>query len=430
MRISTIFLSLCLAFNGLLAAQDGVDLRSTQLVATPEVIDSQPALDLALLQTIALANNPSLREAAAQVESARGRWRQAGLWANPTVGYSGQQLGSHGVAEQQGVVVGQELSTGGKLRLNRAALNLEIERFERQYQTQRGRVLTDVTISYYEVLAAQRQIEASEQLVGIGDKVFEAIDRLLRAREVSKIDLLQARIEAQNARLALATAEKRSEGAWRSLTSFVGVGLEPQPLPGTLELEREYTWEESLQNILSASPQLGAAMARAEQARWLYQRARREPIPNLTVQGIVQQDAQIRSTDGAIQITIPVPVFDRNQGSIREAYANITAAEQAVERIRFDLEQRLALVFERYSAAVQQVEIYENQILPASREQLGLVQEAFKAGEINYQSLLFAQRTHFTTVLGQIEALRNRATAASEIEGLLLTGSLSDSPDR
>jgi cobalt-zinc-cadmium efflux system outer membrane protein len=398
-------------------------------VETPPVVPGETVLDLAALQSLATQNNPTLREAWARVEAARGRWVQAGLLPNPSIGYSGQQLGSNST-EQNGMVLGQEIVTGGKLGLDRGVVSQEIERAHQQMHAQYNRVLTDVAIAYYDALAAQQRVDMARRLVAISEQFSTTVESLLKASEATKIELLQARIEQNNARITLGNAENRLTAAWRTLAAVIGLPtMTPQPLTGTLsEVPHDLGWDESLARILGQSPELAAAQADVERARWAYQRALKQVVPNIDVQAIVQDDRDVQKMDGAVQIMVPVPVFNRNQGGVREAYANIAAAEKAVERVQLRLEQRLASVFERYANALQQVERYQREILPAAQEQLDLVSQAYRAGEVNYITLLIAQRTYFQTNLATIDSQRELAAAASEIRGLLLIDSLTDSP--
>ena len=99
---------------------------------------------------------------------------QVGLLPNPVVGYSGQRLGSHGQAEQQGVYVGQEFVMGRILRLNREAAAWEVQRAKRELGAMRLRVLSDTRIAFYEVLIAQRRKELAGKLVKISDQGVEA----------------------------------------------------------------------------------------------------------------------------------------------------------------------------------------------------------------------------------------------------------------
>ena len=120
-------------------------------------------LALADLEQMAIAANPSVARAAALVQAARGNWIQAGLPPNPNVGYEGQQIGSAGRAEQDGVFVEQEFVRGGKLRLNRQVAAQEWARREQELAAQQQRVITDVRIAYYQVLVAERQQKLTER---------------------------------------------------------------------------------------------------------------------------------------------------------------------------------------------------------------------------------------------------------------------------
>ncbi|MDA1049362.1 MAG: hypothetical protein O3C40_02640 [Planctomycetota bacterium] len=106
-------------------------IQPAQPVIVPEPLDiPSPAtseLTLAELEEMAISFNPALAKAQALVDATRGKWVQVGLPPNTTLGYSGQQIGSHGQAEQQGVYIQQKFVRGHKLRLNRAIVDQEIE---------------------------------------------------------------------------------------------------------------------------------------------------------------------------------------------------------------------------------------------------------------------------------------------------------------
>ncbi|MCA9146816.1 MAG: hypothetical protein KDB05_28755, partial [Planctomycetales bacterium] len=139
-------------------------IQPAQPVVVPEPLDavgpdSPAALTLQQLEEMAITANPVLAKAQAFVDAARGKWVQVGLPPNTALGYSGQQIGSHGQAEQNGVYLQQEFVRGGKLRLNRAIVDQKIAQAEQILATQQQRVLTDVRLGFYDVLIAQRRTE-------------------------------------------------------------------------------------------------------------------------------------------------------------------------------------------------------------------------------------------------------------------------------
>lgn len=384
--------------------------------------------DLADLEALAVRNNPAMGQAAARVDAANGNWWQVGLAPNPTIGYSGQQLGSSGLAEQQGVLIGQEFVTAKKLKLARDAAAWEVDRAEQELAATRLRVLTDVRVGFYEVLIAQRRHELATELVRISTMGVEAAQSLYDSNEVSKVDPLRARVEADKARMMLQTAAHQHVESWRQLTAVLGMPtMKIQRLSGELNpTGLNLSWDDTLRELLQDSPEIAAAVADVEAARWARERAYAERIPNIEVEAVIQDDRAIGSTNGNLNVSLPIPLWNRNQGRIQEAHAQLTAAEQAVDRVAMDLQTRLAAAFQRYQSARSQVVIYsrEDGIINSVQRTLDLVRSGYEAGEIRELELLSAQRTYFQTNMAYLDALREQSVSVMEIRGLMLRGSL------
>ncbi|MFO0902372.1 MAG: TolC family protein [Pirellulales bacterium] len=388
----------------------------------------QQTLGLPDLEEMALATNPSITKERALVEAARGNWLQVGLPPNPSLGYEGQQIGSHGLAEQDGVFVGQEIVRGGKLRLNREVAAQEVAKAEQQLMAQEWRVRTDVRIAFYHVLIAQRQAQLATDLQKVATENLKAAESLERGKEVGKIDVVQAQLELENVRILLENARNRERAAWRTLASVVGDSeLPSKSLVGDIEEERaKHEWQPTLARLLSSSPEIAAQMAEVERARWAAERARVEKTPNLTVQGLVNvRDNGIGGrSDGSLTVGVPLPLWNRNQGAIVQTAQAAVAAERAFQQLELALQNRLVPVYERYSNALNQTSKYRDSILPGAQRALELAKATYQAGETSYVNLLTAQRTYSQTNLNYLEALRELREAEAQIEGLLLSGSL------
>lgn len=151
------------------------------------------------LEQMALANNPTIMQATRQIEALQGKHLQSGLYPNPILGYLGEEMGDEGSAGQQGIFVGQRFVTAGKLKLNRAVVSHEIQQAQHELDMQRRRVVNDVRARGYLVLIAQQVIELNQQLVQIGEAAVAAAQSLQEAKEVSRVDVLQARVEVNTA---------------------------------------------------------------------------------------------------------------------------------------------------------------------------------------------------------------------------------------
>ena len=100
-----------------------------------------------------------------------------------------------------------------------------------------------------------------------------------------------------------------------------------------------------------------------------------------------------------MQVGIPLPWWNRNQGGIRQAQAEVSVASQNIQRVALDLKSRLPVAYQDYSNAKAQVETYSTEILPRAAETYDLVRRGYAAGAVGYLDLLTAQRTYAATNL-------------------------------
>lgn len=415
-----------------ISSQFSADWLHQEQVVEPlqvHVPAEQFTLSLEQLQSIAIDMNPSLQRAAAEVNAARGRCIQVGLNPNPDVGIDFQQLGSSGLAEQYGASVSQEIVRRQKLRLNRAVGAHQVHELEQDYMAQRQRVLTDVRIAFIRALRAQRQIDVTRELVAISERALVVAQQLRMAQEVGKADVLQAELEVENARIELRNAENRHAAVWRELAAVTGQsGLVIQTLEGDLFAEKEpIRFEQALSVLQTSSPEISSAVERIEAARCQLAREQIEPMPNVTVSGLVnwRDNGANGQSDGGLAVSVPLPLWNRNQGAIQQARFELVAAQRELEQRTLDLQQRLAPTYERYSNARQQSQTYREQIIPRAEETLELTRTAYELGEVSFVNLLTIQRTYAENRLRFIDSLEALRVAEAEIEGLLLLGSLS-----
>lgn len=422
------------------AAQVVVPVPDPTSEALPTPQPAGGRLTLADLESMAVANNPSVARAAALVEAARGNHIQVGLPFNPTFGYEGQQIGSRGLAEQDGAFVSQEIVRGGKLRLNRQIAAQEWSRAEQELAAQQQRVLTDVRIAYFDVVIAERQEKLTNELQGIAADVLKLAQALKKGGEFGSVEVIQSQMELEKAAMEVQDSVFRRQSAWRNLSTTVGdPNLPLQSLDDgvTADLPAEdYEFDSTLERLLSASPEVAAAMSNVERARWAVQRAFAERTPNITVQGLVNwRDNGIGGrSDGALTVGVPLPFWNRNQGGIIQAQSQAAAAERELDQMQLSLRNRLAPVFERYQAARNQVAKYHDRmqdgetipgILTLSERSLDMTRRLFRvAGEVPYRDVLTVQRTYSQIKLNYLNSLRQLRIAEAEIDGLLLSGSL------
>ena len=384
-------------------------------------------LTMADLEQLALTHNPTLVQAATFIEAARGKALQAGLPFNPTAGITGENIGTAGRAgEWTFFSLQQQIVTGGKLRLSRLKYEHEAELAEIQTHAQRLKVVNGLTAAYFDVLAAQRTVENHRRLAENAAEAETTTRQLVNVGQGNQQDLLQAEVEASQARVAVRNAETRLRQDWVHLATLVGVpDLPLQPLAGQLEPDGPaINRDEALARLLQESPELAFAVAKVQQDQTQLQRERREPIPNVTVRGGVGYNYETRNPTAQVGLSLPVPVFDRNQGTVRQATADLARSQAEVTRVQLDLQRRFADAFTRYQTAREEVENFRTEALPKARKAVELYEEQLKARRAAFPQVLVARRTVYQLNEEYNKSLTQFRRAEVEVRGLLLVDGL------
>ena len=381
---------------------------------------------LSQLQEMALQWNPTLAQASAGVEAERGTHQQVGLYPNPTVGYLNNSASPSSAMQSNGVFVSQEFVTANKLRLARTWQGHEVNRVGWEAEAQRIRVLNDLEIRYYEVLGAQEAVFAAQKLEKVGEQGLSTAEKLFQSQQGAKTDLLQATIQLETVRVTKEEALHRHYAAWQQLANIVGdPGLKPSLLDGSLDGEiPDLDFDQELEELLANSPQLTSSQASLDHTRAEYNLARAQAIPNVTLQAVLERDNASKSTQASTLVALPVPLFNRNQGSIYRAMADIHEAEAEMSRVQLVLRDLLSDSYRRYRSSRIQVERFRETILPAAEENMELARFSQQSGERGFQEVLAAQQLYFQTQLAYVESLTELRKTIVEIEGLQLTGGL------
>lgn len=321
----------------------------------PAVEPQHSPLTIETLEQWALERNPTLAQAAAQIRISQGRALGAGLYPNPSAGYVAEQIGAEGTAgEFQGMFVEQEFVTAGKLRLSRAKYVSEAQQARLQWEAQRFRVLSSVRRAFYQALVTQQQVLVRKELVKNADEALTTTRGLVNVGQANRPDLLQAEVQKHRIDAELRAAERQCRGHWRALAAYAGISdLAPTPLAGRLEVSEadKLDGDTVLHELLQTTPELQVAWAEIERDRLALRREMVEPIPNILVRGETGYNFEARDAVAGISVGMRLPIFDKNQGSIMQARAELARAEAEVARIDLTLRRKFGERFGDYEAA-------------------------------------------------------------------------------
>jgi outer membrane protein, heavy metal efflux system len=168
-------------------------------------------------------------------------------------------------------------------------------------------------------------------------------------------------------------------------------------------------------------------------------RARAEPAPNLFLRGGMGYSSELLETnppqplgrrsgpEAFVEVGVRIPLFNRNQGAISAASAELEFAEREARRVELSLRARTAAAFRSYQNALTVATEYREQIVPRARQAYELYLASFKQMAAAYPQALIAQRTFFQTQTEYVRALVDVWRNAIQLQGFMLTGGL-DAP--
>jgi cobalt-zinc-cadmium efflux system outer membrane protein len=387
-------------------------------------------LTLTDLQRLALANNPALRQAAAQVQAARGNAVQAGLWPNPTVGFQGDNINTASSSGYLGLFVSQTIKTMCKPQLARASALIDVLNAELALRRAEADTIARVRGGYFGVLVARENVKVSRALAEFADEVYHLQVELLKAAQSPAYESLQLRVLSAQARAGLVQARNHYVSAWKQLATALGLpALPPTELGGDADMPApRYDYHVVLERVLKAHTDVATALNGVQKAQIDLKLARVTPIPDVNVNAVVQKDNTTPpfNTTVNVQVGMPIPVWDRNQGAIQTAEAGLVRAEEESGRVRNDLTARVAEAFERYDNNLRIVAYYRAGILP---DQVRAYRALYlrrhrEPDQVTLQDVVNAQQILAQSVTTYISTLNALWVAVVDVANLLQTEDL------
>lgn len=387
----------------------------------------EPSGELSLSHALALglARNPELASFSSQIRASEARALQAGLLPNPELGVEVEDIGGggsyRGAKEAQTTLrLSQLVELGGKRGARRDAAGAMRDVAGSEYEMKRVEVLARVSEEFVEVLATQHEVALTEEATKLAEAALQAAQRRVRAGKTSPLEekkaaiaLARSRIEHEHAEHELKVARKELAATWAS-TSPVFARVD-----GDLFAHQAIPPYEALAARVENSPDI---------ARWVSERRLREAeialadakrTPDLNL------GAGVRRLEGpdtevfVAEISVPLPVLNRNQGGAAEAraLAQRTGADERSATIR--LHTVLFGLYQELLHAATATESLQKVILPQSKEALTLSQKGFEEGRFSYLDLVDAQKTFVDVRAESIETALSYHRLQIEIERLL-----------
>ena len=405
-------------------------------VPAPELLGGtaqQPALTLPMVEGWADQTNPTLAAARALTERSAAQARQAGLPPNPIVGYSGEHLrgGSYGGGEN-GAFAEQTFVLGGKLALRRGIYAQQAGVAEIEAEAQAFRVHNDAERAFYDALTAQAKVEVRRQLLDTALDAVHTAHELANLGQQDAPEVLDAEVEAEQAKVEYEQAQRIYIAGYALLVSVAGKPEEPlRRLEGDLDKAPQVNVDAMVDDIVRGSPPVRASRQETDIAEAKLHAAKREAVPNLRVQaGAWWSGEQVNGTAkpagwmGFAQAGVQLPLWNRNQGNVDAANAELARAQSDVTRTRLLMKRRAEELAQRYLAARSQAGRYREQLLPRAERAHELYVLKYRQMAAAYPQVLTSERTLLRLRMAYLEALDEEWHAAIALRNYTLEGGL------
>lgn len=368
----------------------------------------------------AVAASPTLKSRDELVSGAQAGIRQSDVLPNPEASVELENFGGSGDFQdldeaEMTLGVSQRIELGGK-RSGRVAV-AEAERDIAAIEL--DKTMLDVVVearrAFYEVAAAAALLKVRKGALDTAREVqVMATRRVHSARDPATVRL-RAEIQFVEARGAHERAQVALEAAQKKLASLWGDG------DATFTVDESALFAipaESGEVDLLASPELKASEAMARRAASRTDLEIANGVPDVSVGLGVRRFERGGDLAGIVSLSVPLAIFDTNQGSIDRAAAERRAADLDVIETRRSAERNAATIQTEFRNARTEAVALRSELLPRAEEASGAARRGYDAGAFSYYELFESTRTLNELRVREIEVLREMHSALAGLDRL------------
>jgi cobalt-zinc-cadmium efflux system outer membrane protein len=381
--------------------------------------------------------NPELAGFSWEVRSGEARALQAGLFPNPEIEVEVEEFGGEGElsdfdAAETTVQLSQLIELAGKRSKRRQVAALERDLAGWDYETKRLDVLTEVTTAFVDVLATQERVALNEELVRLAKQVVDTVAERVRAGKVSPMEEAKAKVALAATQIQLERATRGLETARKGLAVTWGTASPTfEKVDGKLDAIVPIPSIEALAKRTPKNPDIARWATEVEQRQAAVELEDAGRIPDLTLGGGVKYFNETDDNAFLMSLSLPLPLFDRNQGAALEARHRLAKAKEDRHAAEVQISSALAEAYQALATSFAEADSLKNDVVPQAQAVFEGTNEGYREGKFDYLSVLDAQRTLFEAKGQYIEALATYHTAVAAVERLTgepLSASKSSSP--
>jgi len=382
-------------------------------------------LSLRDVLSLTLLRNPELTAFTYELRAAEARQLQARVLPNPAFAVELENVGGSGStttgtrAAETTIQLSQLIELGGK-----RAKRIRLAGFERElsgwdYEVKRLEVLTEAKKAFVDVLTTAERLAFTADLLRLAEQVQRTVSARVQAGKVSPIEQTRARVTVSTARLQAQQARRSHEAAKIRLAAFWGSTAPVfEGVSGSLDTAASVPSLDTLTARVQMHPDIARWDSEMAARRAQIEVTRSKAVPDLTVSGGVRYLNEVKEGAFVLGFSLPLPLFDRNQGGIGEAYARLSKTELEQRAAEVRVSTGLSDAYQNLVSAANEVSTLQNDVLPAAQEAFQATEEGYRLGKFGLLAVLDVQRTFFEARGRYLEALATYHKAVADLERL------------
>ncbi|MDD5545013.1 MAG: TolC family protein [Acidobacteriia bacterium] len=395
----------------------------------------------------ALAHNAEFKARLESIGVAQGQVLQAKKPPNPTLDLSRStdKLFENRGEGSYGVGVTQEFETWGKRKYRVKAAQANLEKIKADVDNFERLLIYQVRQAYFETLRAEKQKKLADEMTGLTDHVVQLDEQRVKAGDIPEVELNLAKVELGRARQASRSAENQARNARLRLNYLMGESIYNDfTVVSDFSSSRptDKTVDQLIAFALEHRPDLASSGRARDVAAQNTNLARANAKPNVSVGVEYSHDRTVFEEDSFLprglldsidetgnsmrfSFSVPLPIFNRNQGNIASAAADQRASENLFAFTQETVRQEVASSYNNWISAMRLRELYEKGILPQLKDNLNSIQSAYELGGQSILAVIEQQRTYQQVNSQYLDTLFEMQTALDQLEAAL-GGRLSD----
>ncbi|WP_236645632.1 TolC family protein [Pseudomonas sp. Ant30-3] len=378
-------------------------------------VSSSQTLTMDQALETAFANNPDLAAAQWEIGIAKGGRQQAGLIPNPELSWEAEDTRRN--SRTTTVMINQPIELGGKrgARIDVAsraqdAAGIELER-------KRNVLRADVIQAFYSSSTAQQRLLLSRQSLELAERGLRVAQGRINSGKSSPVEGTRAEVQLSEVRLELRRAERDEARAYQQLAQVMGAPLPAFASVGDSGRSMPTVPEPSLLlDRIGETAELRLAKLQIDQREASLGLEKAQRIPDLTVSVGSQYDERERERVNVVGLSMPIPLFNRNQGNVLAAARRTDQARDLRNASELRLRTEIQTTLDQWMTANTEVTSFNQTILPAAQSAVDTATRGFEMGKFNFLDVLDAQRTLISARTQYIQAIAEATDAWVRIE--------------